>query len=171
MIFILFLAALTIPTQVSSVPEFVVVKYFHLLDTRLSLIVPALIQVTSIFLLRQHFRTIPRDLDDAARIDGASRIGVLRHVLIPLSWPAISAVMVITGQYIWNDFFYPLLFLSTPDKMTAPLGLYNLQATQGGGPIGAVFAGLAVLSLPIVVAFIFVQRRLMEGVGFAGISR
>ncbi|HXP57763.1 MAG TPA: carbohydrate ABC transporter permease [Streptosporangiaceae bacterium] len=170
-LFTLFLAALTLPSQVSAVPSFVVIKYLHLLNNQLSLIIPALIQVVGVFLLRQHFRTIPTDLDDAARIDGAGHLTIIRRVIVPLSWPAISAVMVITGQYIWNDFFWPNLFINTPDRMTAPLALYNLESTAGGGPIGAVFAGLSVLCVPCVIGFIFLQRRLMEGIGFRGISR
>jgi ABC-type glycerol-3-phosphate transport system permease component len=170
-VFTLFLAALTLPSQVSAVPEFVVVKYLHLLNSQLSLIIPALIQVVGVFLLRQHFRTIPRDLDDAARIDGAGHLKIIRHIMVPLSWPAISAVMVITGQYIWNDFFWPNLFINSTSRMTAPLALYNLESVAGGGPLGAVFAGLSVLCVPCVIAFIFLQRRLMEGIGYRGVSR
>jgi multiple sugar transport system permease protein len=170
-LFIIFLVALTLPTQVTAVPEFVVVKYLHLLNTRLSLIIPALIQVIGIFLLRQHFRTIPVELDDAARIDGAGHLGIIRHIMVPLSWPAISAVMIITGQYIWNDFFWPNLFINSTDKMTAPLALYNLESVAGGGPVGAIFAGLSVMCVPCVIAFIFLQRRLMEGIGYRGVSR
>jgi multiple sugar transport system permease protein len=170
-LFVLFLAALTLPTQVTAVPEFVVVKDLHLLNSRLSLVIPALVQVIAIFLLRQHFRTIPTELDDAARIDGAGHLGIIRHVMVPLSWPAISAVMVITGQYIWNDFFWPNLFINTTSKMTAPLALYNLESVSGGGPVGAIFAGLSVLCVPCVVVFIFLQRRLMEGIGYRGVSR
>jgi multiple sugar transport system permease protein len=170
-LFVMFLVALTLPTQVTAVPEFVVVKYLHLLNTRLSLIIPALIQVIGIFLLRQQFRTIPIELDDAARIDGAGHLGIIRHIMVPLSWPAISAVMIITGQYIWNDFFWPNLFINNTDKMTAPLALYNLESVTGGGPVGAVFAGLSILCVPCVVAFIFLQRRLMEGIGYRGVSR
>jgi multiple sugar transport system permease protein len=170
-LFTLFLAALTLPSQVSAVPSFVVVKYLHLLNTQLSLIIPALIQVVAVFLLRQHFRTIPTDLDDAARIDGAGHLRIIRHVMVPMSWPAISAVMVITGQYIWNDFFWPNLYINTTTRMTAPLALYNLESVAGGGEVGAVFAGLSILCVPCVIAFIFLQRRLMEGIGFRGISR
>ncbi len=170
-LFTLFLAALTLPSQVSAVPSFVVVKYLHLLNTQLSLIIPALIQVVAVFLLRQHFRTIPTDLDDAARIDGAGHLKIIRHVMVPLSWPAISAVMIITGQYIWNDFFWPNLYINNTNRMTAPLALYNLEASAGGGQVGAIFAGLSVLCVPCVIGFIFLQRRLMEGIGYRGISR
>jgi multiple sugar transport system permease protein len=170
-LFTLFLAALTLPSQVSAVPSFVVVKYLHLLNNQLSLIIPALIQVVGVFLLRQHFRTIPTDLDDAARIDGAGHLTIIRRIMVPLSWPAISAVMVITGQYIWNDFFWPNLYINSTNRMTAPLALYNLESVAGGGPIGAVFAGLSVLCVPCVIGFVFLQRRLMEGIGYRGISR
>jgi multiple sugar transport system permease protein len=170
-LFTLFLAALTLPSQVSAVPSFVVVKYLHLLNTQASLIIPALIQVVGVFLLRQHFRTIPTDLDDAARIDGAGHLTIIRRIMVPLSWPAISAVMVITGQYIWNDFFWPNLYINSTSRMTAPLALYNLESVAGGGPIGAVFAGLSVLCVPCVIGFVFLQRRLMEGIGYRGISR
>ena len=167
----MFLVGLTLPSQVAAVPEFIEIRYMHLLNNQASLIVPALIQVLGVFLLRQHFRTIPQELDDSARVDGAGHLRIIRHVMIPLSWPAISAVMVITGQYIWNDFFWPNLFLTSPSRMTAPLALYSLEATQGGGPIGAIFAGLAILCVPVVIGFIFFQRRLMEGIGYRGISR
>ena len=170
-LFMLFLAALTIPSQVEAVPEFVVVKYMHLLNTQASLIVPALIQVLGVFILRQHFRTIPQDLDDAARVDGAGHMKILRHVMVPMSWPAISAVMVLTGQYIWYDFFWPNLFITNPNRMTAPLALYYQESSLGGGQIGAIFAGVSLLAVPAVIAFILLQRRLMEGIGFRGVSR
>lgn len=170
-LFTLFLAAITLPSQVSAVPEFIVVKYLHLVNSRLSLVIPALVQAVGIFLLRQHFRTIPVDLDDAARVDGAGHLKIIWHIMVPMSWPAISAVMVITGQYIWNDFFWPNLFINSTSKMTAPLALYNLESVAGGGEVSAIFAGLSVLCVPCVIGFIFLQRRLMEGIGFRGISR
>jgi multiple sugar transport system permease protein len=170
-LFILFLASLTLPTQVSAVPSFIVVKYLHLLNTQASIIIPALIQVVGIFLLRQQFRTVPRDLDDAARVDGAGHLKIIWHVMVPMSWPTITAVMVITGQYIWNDFFWPNLFLTSPDRMTAPLALYYLQYSEGGGQIGAIFAGISILCVPLLIAFVFLQRQLMQGIGYRGISR
>jgi multiple sugar transport system permease protein len=170
-LFIMFLAGLTLPSQAAAVPDFIEIRYMHLLNNQASLIVPALIQVLGIFLLRQHFRTIPQELDDSARVDGAGHLRIIRHVMVPLSWPAISAVMVITGQYIWNDYFWPNLFLSSPDRMTAPLGLVSLAAQLGGGPIGAIFAGLSILCVPVVIAFLFFQRRLMEGIGYRGVAR
>ena len=91
--------------------------------------------------------------------------------MVPLSWPAITAVMVITGQYIWNDFFWPNLFISDPNRMTAPLALYYQETSLGGGEIGAIFAGVSILAVPAVIAFILLQRQLMEGIGYRGVSR
>jgi multiple sugar transport system permease protein len=170
-LFVVLLSGLMLPTQIAAVPEFVEVKYLGLLNTRLSLIIPALIQVFGIFLLRNHFKTIPRELEDAARIDGAGELQILRRVIVPLSWPALSATAIITTQYIWNDFFWPNLYITNPHKMVAALGLVTLQNSFLGGPVAGVFAGLSVLAIPVVVLFIFLQRQLMEGFGYAGVSR
>jgi multiple sugar transport system permease protein len=170
-LFVVLLSGLMLPVQIAAVPEFVEVKYLGLLNSRLSLVIPALIQVFGIFLLRQHFKTIPQELEDAARIDGAGELQILRRVIIPLSWPALFATAIITAQYIWNDFFWPNLYITDPNKMVAPLGLVTLQNSFLGGPVAGVFAGLSVLVIPVVAFFVLVQRQLMEGIGFAGISR
>jgi multiple sugar transport system permease protein len=170
-LFVVLLSGLMLPTQIAAVPEFVEVKYLGLLNSRLSLIIPALIQVFGIFLLRQHFKTIPQELEDAARIDGAGELRILRQVIIPLSWPALSATAIITTQYIWNDFFWPNLFITSANKMPAALGLVTLQNSFLGGPVAGVFAGLSLLAVPVVIFFVFVQRQLTEGFGYAGVSR
>ncbi len=170
-LFVVLLSGLMLPVQIAAVPEFVEVRYLGLLNSRLSLIIPALIQVFGIFLLRQHFKTIPRELEDAARIDGAGELQILRQVIIPLSWPALSATAIITAQYIWNDFFWPNLYITDPNKMVAALGLVTLQNSYLGGPVAGVFAGLSVLAIPVIAFFVLVQRQLMEGIGFAGVSR
>jgi multiple sugar transport system permease protein len=170
-LFVALLSGLMLPTQIAAVPEFVEVKYLGLLNSRMSLIIPALIQVFGIFLLRQHFKTIPRELEDAARIDGAGELQILRRVIVPLSWPALAAVSIITTQYIWNDFFWPNLYITNPNKMVAALGLVTLQNSYLGGPVAGVFAGLSVLAIPVVIFFVLVQRQLVEGIGYAGVSR
>jgi len=170
-LFLSMLVALMVPTQISAIPEFLIMKNLHLINTRAALIVPALIQVFAIFLLRQHFQTIPRDLEDAARIDGAGHFLIIRHVILPLSWPAIAAVAIVTGQFIWNDFFWPKLFLTSQSKMVAPLALVSFSNANGGGALGPVFAGVSIMLVPILIGFVFLQRRLTAGVGFAGVSR
>lgn len=170
-LFLSMLVALMVPTQISAIPEFLIMKNLHLINTRLALIIPALIQVFAVFLLRQHFQTIPRDLEDAARIDGAGHFLIIRHVILPLSWPAIAAVAIVTGQFIWNDFFWPKLFLTSQSKMVAPLALVSFSNANGSGALGPVFAGVSIMLVPILVGFVFLQRRLTAGVGFAGVSR
>jgi multiple sugar transport system permease protein len=170
-LFVALLAGLMLPVQIAAVPEFVEIRYLGLLNSQLSLVIPALIQVFGIFLLREHFKTIPRELEEAARIEGAGELQILRLVVIPLSWPAISAAAIITAQYIWNDFFWPNLYITSPTRMVAPLGLVTLQNAYLSGPVGAIFAGLSILVIPVAVFFAFVQRQLMEGLGFAGVSR
>ena len=170
-LFVALLAGLMLPVQIAAVPEFVEIKYLGLLNSRLSLVIPALIQVFGIFLLREHFKTIPRELEEAARIEGAGELQILRLVVVPLSWPAISAVAIITAQYIWNDFFWPNLYITSPTRMVAALGLVTLQNAYLSGPVGAIFAGLSILVIPVVAFFAFVQRQLMEGLGFAGVAR
>ena len=148
-LFTLFLAALTLPSQVSAVPEFVVVKYLHLLNTQAQPDHPGAHPgrrrssccASTSAPSRATWTTPP-----ASTAPGHLRI--IRHVMVPLSWPAISAVMIITGQYIWNDFFWPNLFINSTNRMTAPLALYNLESrgrrrpARGDlrGPVGAVRA-------------------------------
>ena len=170
-LFVALLSGLMLPIQIAAIPEFIEVKYLGLLNSQLSLIFPALIQVFGIFLLREHFKTIPDELEEAARLEGAGELRILRLVVVPLSWPAIYATAIITAQYIWNDFFWPNLYITSASRMVAPLGLVTLQNAYQSGPVGAIFAGLSILVIPVAVFFVFVQRQLMEGLGFAGISR
>jgi multiple sugar transport system permease protein len=170
-LFVALLSGLMLPIQIAAIPEFIEVKYLGLLNSQLSLIFPALIQVFGIFLLREHFKTIPDELEEAARLEGAGELQILRLVVVPLSWPAIYATAIITAQYIWNDFFWPNLYITSASRMVAPLGLVTLQNAYQSGPVGAIFAGLSILVIPVAVFFVFVQRQLMEGLGFAGISR
>jgi multiple sugar transport system permease protein len=171
LLFTVFLVALMIPIQVAAVPEFLVVKQLGMMDTELSVIVPALVQIFGIFLLRQHFLSIPRELEEAAELDGASRLRVLVSIIVPMSWPSISCVAILTGQYIWNDFFWPNLFLSNPLTQTAPVGLVTMQSNLAGSPAGSVFAGITLLTLPIVVVFAVLQRQLTRTLSYAGVQR
>ena len=114
-LFVALLSGLMLPVQIAAVPEFVEVKYLGLLNSQLSLIFPALIQVFGIFLLREHFKTIPRELEDAARIEGAGEL----QILAPGRSPSVvaghlCALAIITAQYIWNDFFWPNLYITSP---------------------------------------------------------
>ena len=116
-------------------------RKLELIDTLAALWIPALVNVFAIFFLRQYFNTIPRDLDEAARIDGAGHLRILFQILLPLAGPALSALAILGFEASWNNFFGPLIFLTSPQKMTLPVGLVSLSAAQGGGPAVVVFAG------------------------------
>ena len=170
-IFILFLSALMVPTQVTAIPTFVMMRILGLLDTHEAVYLPALINVLGIFLLRQFFLTIPRELEDAARLDGAGYLRILFKVILPMSKPALASLAIFIFQATWNDFFWPNLFLSTPDKLTLPLGLVSLQGPYGGGPAPTVvFAAIATILVPIFLVFSFAQRSITESIAASGLK-
>ena len=123
MAFILVLATLMIPFQVIIIPTFIIVRKLGLIDTLGALIVPNLAGAFGIFLLRQFFRSLPIELEEAARIDGASRLGVLFKIVLPLSGPALATLAVVTFLWTWNDFLWPLVTIYSPNNMTLQLGL------------------------------------------------
>lgn len=167
--FVGMLAALMVPAQLTVIPVFIIMRHLHLIDTLPALWLPALINVFSIFFLRQYFNSIPRDLDDAAKIDGASHLWILFRVIVPLSSPAISALVILNFQASWNDYFNPLIFISSTKNMTLPLGLVLLSSGQGGGPTVVIFAAIAMVVLPVLVLFILFQRNFIASVAASGI--
>lgn len=168
-LFIVFLAALMIPTQATVVPTFILMSRLDLINTHEAIYLPALIQVLGIFLLRQWFLSIPRELEDAARVDGAGHLRTLVQIIIPISGPALSAVAIFVAQHIWNDFFWPLIFLSSPEKMTIPVGLVQLQSTQAGTSATIIFAAISMVVVPLLLLFIFAQKRITESMAMTGI--
>lgn len=170
-IFVLFLSALMVPTQVTAIPTFILIRSLGLLDTHEAVYLPALINVLGIFLLRQFFLTIPRELEDAARLDGASYVRILWQVILPLARPALSSLAIFIFQATWNDFFWPNLFLSTPAKMTITLGLVTLQSPYGGGAAPPViFASISMVLVPILLVFLFAQRAITESIASTGLK-
>lgn len=168
-LFVLMLTALMVPVQLTIIPVFILMRMLGLIDHLASLFLPALINVFAIFFLRQYFNSIPRDLDEAARIDGASHLRILFQILLPLSGPALSALAILGFEASWNNYFGPLIFLSTPQRMTLPIGLVSLASGQGGGPAVVVFAGITLVVLPILIVFLAFQRAFVESVASAGI--
>jgi multiple sugar transport system permease protein len=168
-VFVLLLAALMVPTQLTIIPIFIIMRRLELIDTLAALWIPALVNVFAIFFLRQYFNSIPRELDEAARIDGAGHLRILFQILVPLSGPALSALAILGFEASWNNYFGPLIFLSSPEKMTLPIGLVSLSAGQGGGPAVVVFAGITIVVLPILVVFLVFQRTFVESVASVGI--
>lgn len=170
-LFVTLLAALMVPSQVTAIPTFVLVRVLGLLDTHEAVYLPALVNVLGIFLLRQFFLTIPKELDEAAKMDGAGHLRILFQIYVPLSWPSLSALAIVIFQAAWNDFFWPNLFLSSPEKMTLPVGLVALQGLYGSGSPAVMFAAITMILLPILILFIFTQRALTESLATTGLKR
>ena len=169
-LFVIFLSALMVPQQVTVIPTFVLIRRLGLLDTHEAVYLPAMINVFGIFLLRQFFLSIPRELEDTARVDGAGHLRILFEVIVPLSGPALSALAIFLFQAAWNDFFWPNLFLVSPEKMTLPVGLVALQGAYGGGPIVILFAALSMVLVPVLLLFVVFQRALTESIAMTGLK-
>lgn len=169
-LFMLLLSALMVPQQVTVIPVFILVRTLGLMNSQASVFLPALINVLSIFLLRQAFAKLPQELADAAHIDGAGHVRTLFQIFVPLTWPTISALAIVIFQASWNDFFWPNLFLSTPDQMTLPVGLVALQGLYGSGSPAVIFAAISMILVPVLILFIFTQRALTESLANTGLK-
>lgn len=169
-LFFLFLSALMIPQYVTIIPIFIIMRKIGWVDTHMSLIVPSAFSAFGIFLLRQFFLTIPRDLEDAARIDGAGVVEIYWRIMMPLVTPALVTLAIFSFNYHWNEFFRPLIFLTTWDKMTLPLGLTILRGYLGTGNTAAVLAGVTMAIAPVLLIFLLFQRYLIEGITLTGLK-
>lgn len=169
-LFFLFLSSLMIPQYVTIIPIFIILRNMGLVDTHWSLILPATFNAFGIFLLRQYFLTIPRDLEDAAKIDGAGVFEIFWRIMIPLVAPALVTLTIFSFNLYWNEFFRPLVFLTTWEKMTLPLGLTILRGYLGTGNTAAVMAGVVMAVVPILVVFLLFQRYLIEGITLTGLK-
>jgi multiple sugar transport system permease protein len=168
-IFIVILIALMLPFQVMFIPLYVVVHDLGLLDSYSGLIVPRATNAFGIFMLRQFFMTLPKELDEAARIDGASEFGIYWRIILPLSGPALATLAVFHFMYNWNDFLWPLLITSSTEMRTLPAGL-ALFVGQHVVEYGVVMAGAVLTLLPLLIAFLFAQRYFIQGIAMTGIK-
>ena len=171
-LFMILLSTMMLPLHVTIIPVVIIFRELGWLDTLWPLIVPGLGGgAFSIFILRQFFMTIPIELDEAARTDGASRVGILFRVILPLSKPAIATVAALGFIGNWNDFFLPLIVLNSPDRITLPVGLRYFAAGQYSEQLHTLQMAVAMVSvLPIVVIFFFAQRYFVRGITLTGIK-
>jgi len=168
-LFGLLLATMLLPAPVLLIPQFLV--FFHLgwFDTYLPLTVPAFLgNAFFIFLLRQYMRTIPRELDEAARIDGAGHWAIYRHIILPLTAPALTVVAVFTFLGVWNDFFGPLLYLNDPDSYTVAVALAT-KVSRVGTEWNALMAANLIAIIPPLLVYFAAQKRLIGGIASVGI--
>ncbi|WP_405520878.1 carbohydrate ABC transporter permease [Streptomyces canus] len=170
-LFALVLATMMVPLQVTMVPVFLELKTMGLTDTLLGLIVPAFPTAFGTFLMRQYFMGMPKDLGEAAMIDGAGPWRVFRSVYAPLAAPGLAIVGVLAFNYHWNEFFRPLILETSTENLTLPLGLVSLQGNLGTGSISVVLAGVVLSMIPAVAVFVVGQRPLREGITSAGVNR
>lgn len=162
-IFYLLLATFIVPPQLTYIPGFVLARnVFQYYDTLLALIFPNLATVFNIFLLRQAFRSIPNDLIDAAKMDGASELRIWWQILLPVIRPSLATAAIITFVTSWNDFLWPSLMLPTMTNKTLPVGLAALQG-MFASDLRATAAGIVMTIIPILILFIILQRQFVRG--------
>jgi multiple sugar transport system permease protein len=174
-LFLLVIATLIVPWEVTIVPSFILYRWLGWLDSLKPLIVPFWFGGSPlfIFLLRQFFMSIPRDLDEAAEIDGANSFRILWQILVPLSMPALTTVAIFSFLQHWNEFIQPLIFLNSPEHFTVSLGLRYFQTTPGdpGEPKEHLLMAAAVIaSIPCVLLFFAAQRFFVRGIVMTGIK-
>ena len=168
-LYFLLLATLMVPLQVVLVPTFLIVKDLHMLDSLAALIVPNLANVFGIFMLTQFFRTLPIELEEAARIDGAGRLKILFTIVLPLSGPALATLAVIQFLWTWNDFLWPLIVIQTPANFTIQLGLMNFQGAHATDT-NLLMAANVMSTIPMLVLFIAAQRWFIRGIATQGLK-
>jgi multiple sugar transport system permease protein len=168
-IFWFILIGLMIPRQVLIVPQFREFQAVNLLNTYWAVILPQIPLAIAVFIFKQFFDGLPRDLDEAARIDGASFFHIYRTIALPLARPAVSAVAIFSFVWTWNDLLWPLLALTNPKLMTIPVGLATVQGSYGIRYADTMASAL-LGALPLVVVFLLFQRRIVEGIAGTGLK-
>jgi len=169
--FVIMLATMMLPPHVTLIPQFVLFKQLGWINTFYPLIVPQFFGGPYLtFLARQFFLTLPRDLDDAARIDGCSSWGVFSRVILPLSKPVIIMITILVFNGVWNEFLTPLIYLQSQDKYTLALGLRMFQG-EAATSWHLLMAASLLTMLPVLVLFFTAQRYFMQGIVFTGVKQ
>jgi multiple sugar transport system permease protein len=168
-LFLGYLATLMIPGQVTIIPNFILLRILGWIDTYQALILPNAFSAFGTFLLRQFFSTLPADLEDAAKIDGCSYFGIYRHVILPLSKPALSSLTVFTWLGQWNSFIWPLIVINSVEMNTLTVGLRTLQG-QYNTQWTLLMSGSVLALLPVLILFVLAQRTFISGMALSGMG-
>jgi multiple sugar transport system permease protein len=168
--FAVVLGGLMIPLQVTIVPLFLALSKVNLTNTLWSLILPPVFSAFGIFLMRQHFLSLPDELEEAARIDGAGHIRMFFQVMLPLSGPALATLAIITFTYWWNDLFTPLVMISSVNQETLPVGLVLLAGRYTTGSLGTIAAGITIAIIPVLIVFVIAQRWIVQSIASSGLK-
>ena len=170
-LFIVTLGTLMLPFQVTMIPLFIMFSKIGWVNTFLPLIVPAFLgNAFFIFLLRQVYLGISEEFSEAARLEGASDLHILWHIIVPLARPALLSVALFQYLASWNDFLGPLLYLNDASKFTLALGLANMQSALGLSDFGQIMAAATMIVLPVIGVFMFTQRYFLEGIAASGLK-
>ncbi|MEP7290384.1 MAG: carbohydrate ABC transporter permease [Chloroflexota bacterium] len=169
-LFTILLATLMLPRAAILIPEYILFNKIGWVNTFLPLIVPAWFgEAYAIFLMRQFFMTIPRELEEAALIDGATTVQIIWKVIVPLSTPVLAVIAILTFKDTWNDFLTPLLYLNTASKYTVSVGLAYFNG-QNNVQMSLLMAASLTMMMPIVILFAFAQRAFVEGISLTGLK-
>ncbi len=168
-IFVAFLATLMVPFQVMVVPLFIEMRFLGLQETYGALIIPDMASPFAVFLLRQAFLQLPRELEESAFVDGAGHIRVFLQFVLPLSRPTLATVAVFSFMGSWNNFLWPLVVIHDPSMMTLPLGL-STMSSRFVTDWNLLLAGATVSVLPIIAVFLFAQRYILQGIAMSGLK-
>lgn len=170
--FAITLASIMLPLHVLVVPQYIIFSNLGMVNTFLPLLIPKFLATDAffIFLMIQFIRTIPRELDYAASIDGAGPFRTFWSVILPLMKPALATTAIFTFIWTWNDFFVPLIYLTSPDVFTVSVALSSLVDTQTQDGIGALFAMSLISLVPILIFFAFAQKQLIRGISTTGLK-
>lgn len=171
-VFVVLVGSLMIPNAVLLVPQYVLTQRLGWLSTYQGLIVPeaAMLFAFGVFLLRQFFVTMPRELEDAALIDGAGPWQVFSRIILPLSQPVLAALAIFAFRSAWNDFLWPLIAVNKPEMFPLPVALALLRSAYSSESYGPIMAGAALSALPLLVVFVVANRRIVEGVRLSGLK-
>jgi len=169
-VFALVLFGLLIPIQATALPIYLGLAGAGLLDTYTALIVPFVASAFGVFLFRQFIRTIPDELLDSARLDGCGEVSIVLRIVAPLTLPTATAFGIFSVVSHWNDLFWPLIVLRSPELNTPPLGILAFRSAEAGDRYGELMAGTVFVTAPLVVGFLLAQKRFVEGISLGALK-
>ena len=168
-LFVIYLATLMIPFLVTMIPNFLIIRQLGWYNSYWALIIPSVFSVFSTFLLRQYYRGIPLDFDEAARMDGASSFRIWRQIIVPLSGPVLAALAIFVFQASWNDFLWPLIVTGSEKMRTIPIGLSSFQG-QYSTAWNLLMAGSVIALLPVLIIYMIGQNWFVRGITLSGMG-
>jgi sn-glycerol 3-phosphate transport system permease protein len=170
LVFLLLLAALMVPNEITIIPNYLTIARLGWVNTYAGIIIPGASIAFGTFLLRQAFKALPYEVLEAARVDGAGHLRTLGSIVLPMAQPAIVTMALLSVVAKWNDFLWPLIVTNTSEMRTLPIGIYWLRASEGVINWGVVMAGSLFLIVPVMLAFIWAQRYIVDGIAAGAVK-